>query len=221
LLKIRISKRWFLYYIYEKYQCVLKAYGEPSNLWLDFTKGNRNSFTTIYNTHVARLFEYGMRILKDEDQTRDCIHDLFTKLWANRKTLGQTDNERLYLLGALRNTIMAYKAKEERFLKEELKPDDFVIEFNAESIHVQKEEATAQSQKIRMALEQLTARQKEFIYLKYFEEMDYDQISELMNISIKGAYKLSARALEALKVILDVDAAMIIIMLVQYKSNLF
>jgi RNA polymerase sigma factor (sigma-70 family) len=199
----------------------LRAYGEPSDLWLNFTRGNRKSFTTIYNTHVARLFEYGMRILKDEDQTRDCIHDLFTKLWANRKTLSQTDNELLYLLGALRNTIMAYKAKEGRFLKEELKPDDFVIEFNAESIHIQKDEAIAQSQKIRLALEQLTGRQKEIIYLKYFEELDYEQISELMNISVKGAYKLSARALAALKLILDVDAAIVIAMLFQYKSRLF
>jgi len=199
----------------------LKAYGDPSNLWFDFTKGKRESFTTIYNTHVARLFEYGMRILKDEDQTRDCIHDLFTKLWSNRKTIGQTDNELLYLLGALRNTIMAYKAKEERFLKEELKPDDFIIEFNAESIHIQKDEARVQSQKIRLALEQLTGRQKEIIYLKYFEELDYEEISGLMNISVKGAYKLSARALEALKVILEADAAIVIAMLFQYKSQLF
>jgi RNA polymerase sigma factor (sigma-70 family) len=221
LRSIAAQKLWLLYYIYKKYRYVLKAYGEPSNLWLDFTQGNRKSFTTIYNTHVARLFEYGMRILKDEDHTRDCIHDLFTKLWANRKTLGQTDNERLYLLGALRNTIMAYKAKEDRFMKVELKPDDFIIEFNAESIHIQNDEALAQSQKIRMALEQLTGRQKEIIYLKYFEEMDYEQISELMNISVKGAYKLSARALEALKVILDVDAAVVIVMLFQYRSQLF
>jgi RNA polymerase sigma factor (sigma-70 family) len=116
---------------------------------------------------------------------------------------------------------MAYKAKEDRFMKVELKPDDFIIEFNAESIHIQNDEALAQSQKIRMALEQLTGRQKEIIYLKYFEEMDYEQISELMNISVKGAYKLSARALEALKVILDVDAAVVIVMLFQYRSQLF
>jgi len=121
----------------------------------------------------------------------------------------------------LRNTIMAYKAKEERFLKEELKPDDFIIEFNAESIHIQKDEARVQSQKIRLALEQLTGRQKEIIYLKYFEELDYEEISGLMNISVKGAYKLSARALEALKVILEADAAIVIAMLFQYKSQLF
>lgn len=200
----------------------MREYGDPSNLWLNFTRGDRQSFTAIYTTYVGNLYEYGMRILKDEEQVRDCIHDLFIKLWANHKNIGRTDNIRFYLLGALRNTIMSYRAKEERFQKEELlNPDDFVMDFNAESAHVKKEESIAQSQKISEALEQLTGRQKEIIYLKYFEEMDYEQISEMMNISVKGAYKLSARALEALKILLDADKTMVILMLLHYKSQIF
>jgi len=200
----------------------LKPSGDPSSLWLSFTKGNREAFTAIYSTYVAALYEYGMRILKDEDQVGDCIHDLFIKLWLNHKTIGKTDNIRFYLFAALRNTMISYKTKEDRLLKEEFHhPDDFVLDFNAESEHVKKEESLEQSQKIKDALDQLTGRQKEIIYLKYFEEMDYEQISELMNISVKGAYKLSARALEALKILLNADKAMVIWMLIHYKSQLF
>lgn len=185
-------------------------------------KGDRQAFTSIYSTYVAGLYEYGMRILNDEDQVKDCIHDLFTKLWLNHKTIGHTDNIRFYLIGALRNTIFSYRIREDRLQKEELlNPDEFVLDFNAESDHIQKEESSAQTEKIRSALEQLTGRQKEIIYLKYFEEMDYEKISELMNLSVKGAYKLSARALDALKIILDTDKAMIIFMLLNYKSHIF
>ncbi|WP_442590850.1 RNA polymerase sigma factor [Pedobacter sp. AW31-3R] len=195
---------------------------EPSNLWLSFTIGNREAFTAIYSAYVGTLYEYGMRMLKDEDQVGDCIHDLFTKLWANHKTIGKTDNIRFYLLGALRNTMMSYKAREDRLPKEEFHhPDDFVLDFNAESARVKKEENQAQSHLISAALEQLTGRQKEIIYLKYFEEMNYEEIAEMMNITVKGAYKLSARALDALKIIMNVDKAVVLWMLLQYKSQLF
>lgn len=185
-------------------------------------QGNRQAFTSIYSTYVEILYEYGIRILNNEDQVRDCIHDLFVKLWLNHKNISPTDNIRYYLIGAIRNTIFSYIAKEDRMKTEDLQNhDDFLLDFDVESDHIKKEDSSAQSKKIRDALEQLTGRQKEIIYLKYFEEMDYEQISELMNISVKGAYKLSARALDALKVILDIDKAMVIFMLLNCKSHLF
>lgn len=200
----------------------MKESGDPSYLWISFTQGNRQAFTSIYSTYVAVLYEYGMRILNNEDQVRDCIHDLFVKLWLNHKNIGPTDNIRYYLIGAIRNTIFSYKSKEDRMKTEDFKdPDDFLIDFDIESDHIKKEDASAQSKKIRDALNQLTGRQKEIIYLKYFEEMEYEQISVLMNLSVKGAYKLSARALDALKTILDIDSAMVVFMLLNYKSHLF
>lgn len=200
----------------------MKKYADPSDLWLNLTKGDRKAFTTIYSTYVSSLYEYGMRILNQEDQVKDCIHDLFTKLWLNHKTIGHTDNIRFYLIGALRNTIFSYKSRENRIQKEQfVDPDHFVLDFNAESDQITKEESLAQTLKIRQALDHLTGRQKEIIYLKYFEEMDYEKISEVMNLSVKGAYKLSTRALEALKILLDTDKAMVIFMLLNYKSHIF
>ncbi|CAM4415188.1 RNA polymerase sigma factor, sigma-70 family [Pedobacter westerhofensis] len=200
----------------------MKRQGNASGLWLSFTKGDRDAFTAIYNTYVGALYEYGMRILKDENQVGDCIHDLFIKLWLNHKTVRKTDNIRFYLIASLRNTILSYKAKEDRLPKEEFhNPDDFVLDFNAESAQVNKEESVAQSRRINDALDQLTGRQKEIIYLKYFEEMSYEQIADLMNISVKGAYKLSARALDALKIIMNADKAVVIWMLIHYKSQIF
>ena len=208
--------------LYLKTQFILKESGGPSHLWINFTQGNREAFTSIYSTYVEILYEYGMRILNNEDQVKDCIHDLFFKLWMNHANIGTTDNIRYYLIGALRNTIFTYKAKADRMKTEDFQnPDDFLLDFDVESDHIQKEDSSAQSKKIKDALNKLTGRQKEIIYLKYFEEMDYEQISELMNISVKGAYKLSARALDALKTILDIDKAMLVFMLLNYKSHIF
>ncbi|MCD0490386.1 sigma-70 family RNA polymerase sigma factor [Pedobacter sp. MC2016-14] len=200
----------------------MKESQDHVQLWQKFIQGDRDAFTAIYNTYIGNLHEYAMRILKDQEQVEDCLHDLFTKLWANHKTLGHTDNIKFYLIAALRNNIISFRTRESRFQKEELRDHEaFVLEFDAEANRIKNEESSEQSKKIKAALDQLTGRQKEILYLKYFEELDYEQISELMNISVKGAYKLSARALEGLRAIMNVDKATVILMLFHYRSQLF
>jgi RNA polymerase sigma factor (sigma-70 family) len=59
----------------------------------------------------------------------------------------------------------------------------------------------------------LSARQKEVIYLRYFEELSYDEIASIMHISVKATYKLSARALDSLRQILNVSNASLFILI--------
>ena len=63
------------------------------------------------------------------------------------------------------------------------------------------------------ALNQLSPRQKEVLYLRYFEELEYNEIAGMMDISVKGVYKLNSRALETLRGILDMPNSGIISML--------
>ncbi|MPM98916.1 hypothetical protein SDC9_146106 [bioreactor metagenome] len=48
-------------------------------------------------------------------------------------------------------------------------------------------------------LDSLTERQREVVYLRYVQEYDYVQISELLNISIHGCRKLLSKAMQNLR----------------------
>ncbi|WP_157960893.1 RNA polymerase sigma factor [Nubsella zeaxanthinifaciens] len=194
---------------------------EIKDIWTNFLGGDQSALKQIYLDYHKALFQYGMRMILDEDACRDCIHNLFVKIWTNRKSLRYTDNVKYYLISALRNEIINYKTKENRYDHNPLNMEDFMLDFSVESVYIRKEEVNEQTKKMADAMNQLTPRQKEIIYLRFFEELDYDQIAEMMDITVKGAYKLSARALEALKEIMQVDKVVLIGMLLSAKHQLW
>jgi RNA polymerase sigma factor (sigma-70 family) len=81
----------------------------------------------------------------------------------------------------------------------------FEVIFSVESDYIKKETSSVQNQKLTDALNLLTPRQKEVIYLRYFQELEYAEIAGIMEITVKGVYKLTARGLETLRQILNIS----------------
>ncbi|ACU02286.1 MULTISPECIES: RNA polymerase sigma factor [Pedobacter] len=193
---------------------------DDSVTWQLFKNGDKKAFSFIYTTYSPNLYEYGMRILQDEELTRDAIHDLFVKLWQNRKSIGTTNNIKYYLITALRNTIFTLKGIENRMQLTGLnEADAFHLDFTLESAYIRKEDLNLLSIQLLDALNQISPRQKEILYLRYFEELDYNQIAEMMNISVKGAYKLSARALEALRELMKLPLSLLLFLLLMGRER--
>lgn len=185
-------------------------------------RGESSAFELIYKNNFHSLFQYGMRILEDEDAVGDCVHNLFVKIWENRNNLSPALNPRFYLMSSLRNIIFNYNEQRSRFDKKAIDDTNyFDLKFTLESDLIRKEEVNEKSAQLATAMNQLTPRQKEIIYLKYFEELDYNDIAEMMDLSVKGAYKLSARALEALREILKIDKTLLLALLAEAKYHSF
>lgn len=194
------------------------TYEDDGMTWQLFKNGDNKAFAFIYKKYSPALYEYGMRMLQHEDSVKDAIHDLFVKLWQNRKSFSATNNIKYYLIAAFRNTIFSLKGEESKLPQVELNDTDgFDMEFSIESEYIRNEELGNQSAQLLEAMNKLSARQKEMIYLRFFEEMDYKQIAETMNISVKATYKLSARALDALREIMDLPASTILFLLLLYR----
>jgi RNA polymerase sigma-70 factor (ECF subfamily) len=58
-----------------------------------------------------------------------------------------------------------------------------------------------EEKKIRLlkAIEQLSGRQKEIVYLKYYQNLSYDEICDIMNINYQVARNLLYQAIKSLK----------------------
>ena len=59
----------------------------------------------IYNQTVQELFRYGLLYTSDRELVKDCIHDVFVKIYTNRAKLTPTDNIIAYLMVTLKNTL--------------------------------------------------------------------------------------------------------------------
>ena len=190
---------------------------DDTSLWQSFLDGNKQSFETIYTRYYKNLYEYGMRRTEHEELVKDCIQELFIKLWTNRKNIGATDNIKYYLLASLKNHLINAAAQSKTSNLNEA--DHFTLNFTPDTEYMRREHTSEQSKKLLEALNQLTGRQKEVIYLRYFEEMSYEDIAQLMDISVKGTYKLIYRALDALKEIMGLSRKDLLLLLLTIAES--
>ncbi|PRD52026.1 RNA polymerase sigma factor [Sphingobacterium gobiense] len=180
--------------------------------WNNFIAGDKSAYEQIYRSLLPHLYEYGMRRTADETLVKDVIQDLFVKLWESREKLSGIANPKHYLLVALKNGLLNAQLRGDR-LSAISEKEEFALTFNLESQIIKTEDERIKAAKLMQALGQLTAKQREVIYLRYFEELSYEEISTLTNISVKSLYKLNHRAMEALKEFLTLPKADIIALL--------
>jgi len=173
---------------------------EEQKLWDAFLKGDDKSLEIIYQRYFDELYNYGNKWLNDITLTEDSIQDLFVKLLRTRQNLSSTTSIKYYLFRAFRSIVLdKLKKKNKTAYIDEAGRSLFVFELSPEKKMIMQEEMNSLQQRLSVALDALTPRQREAIFLRYIEEFSYEQVADMMNLSAKGAYKLMARAIDALK----------------------
>ena len=76
-----------------------------SELWSLFLSGDKKALSYIYKNQYHQLLSYGIKLYPDYEVVRDCIQDLFVKLYLNHKKLSPTLNINAYLLRSLKNRL--------------------------------------------------------------------------------------------------------------------
>ncbi len=177
-------------------------------LWQQFLKGNKDCFSSIYQETINGLFLYGLKFSADKDLVQDCLQEVFIDLYTIKKKVG-TKIKRLkpYLFIAVRNSIIKRLVRENKLrgidnngINEYL---GFSIDYSAEYKYINKEHNKEVQSKLKNAISNLAPKQKEIIYLKFEEELDYNDIAGIMNITIESARKSMHRSILALRKILE------------------
>lgn len=169
--------------------------------WEDLRQGKKEALSKIYNEHIGLLINYGRKFTRDDQLVEDAIHDLFVDLWNRHSNLGKTDSVVRYLLGSLRRRIIRQDQKIKKHVQQDVDPDlyNFQVSLDIENLMVLAEGDEIRSRKLQKAIEGLSKRQKEAIYLRFQSEMDYEQVGEIMKISYQSARNLIHNAIKSLR----------------------
>lgn len=170
-------------------------------LWQAFQQGDEGAYTQLYQLHIKAMYRYGMSLVAvSESFVLDCIHDVFTELWAKRERLSTPDNIRYYLLKSLKNRIMHLLERKERPLTPLLETDYEALwaEPDTELLDAL-ETADNQQQRLQRLIAQLPPRQQEALKLRFVENMNYDQIGAILAVNQQSAKNLVFRAIEKLR----------------------
>lgn len=174
---------------------------EDIQLWLAYREGDRDALGSLVEYYYRTLIRYGLRFGVDQYVVEDCIQNIFLNLWKNRLRISATPSVKLYLFKALRNAIMHYRHYQQRFSHfEEAEWElSFPDHFNAETYLVGKETFAAIISQLQTQLAALPKREREAIYLRYYENMEVHEIAEIMGVSRQSVSNFLQKALIKLR----------------------
>lgn len=165
-------------------------------LWKDFISGKEEAFKAIYEKYFPELFKYGCYFSSDEDLVKDCIQDLFVNLHNYRSRLIVTNKIRPYLIASFKQNIF----KKLKAISEGKKRLISIENLSFDYSFV--EDPNDNDDKfilLQNAMDELTARQKEAIYLKYVTGLSYEELSAAMNLNYQTSRNLIYHAMERLR----------------------
>lgn len=174
---------------------------EEGEIWKDFQQGCEVSFTWLHQKYYPDLYYYALKITGTEDLAKNVIQELFLYLWKNKDKLGEVTHIKQYLLFSLRRHAirLVQKEKKQLHLVANGQQDIPGFIFSSEDVVIIKETEVLNEEKVVKALNQLSPRQREVIYLRYFDGLTNEEIAQVMSLNYQSVLNCLGRALTNLK----------------------
>lgn len=170
-------------------------------IWGNIKSGDRESLKELYELYYSTLVNYGRKITDDQQLIEDAIQETYISIWKYRLTMSVPASVKHYVLRAFRNRLtQIFKERPNITYTEESLHFSFEIGFDHKMI--EGEDAQKLSAQINNAVSKLTNRQREIIYYRFYENLSFEEIGEIMSMQIRATYKLNARAIASLRELL-------------------
>lgn len=149
----------------------------------------------MYIAYYPSFFNYGRKFTEDTRLIEDVIQEVLMGVWVNRQKLEHVQSFKSYLFTAFRHALFEKMRRSARVSSNV--PDE--PEFGADHFIIQRETDVLTRQQLQEALKKLTPRQREAIFLRFYEDLSYEETARVLGITVKATYKIMARALLELR----------------------
>jgi RNA polymerase sigma-70 factor (ECF subfamily) len=165
----------------------------------------RLAFHELVSTYQRRLYWHIRKIVLDHDDTDDILQTVFMKVWSSIDNFREESSLYTWLFRIATNealTFLAQKKKRKGFFihsDEEYLLDKFSADqyFDGDELH----------RNLMLAVLKLPEKQRIVFNMKYFDEMKYEQISEILGTSVgalKASYHHAVKKIEeSIKIVVD------------------
>lgn len=168
-------------------------------LFQKIIEGDTAAYSILYKEYYKRLFNYGFKFTQNKDLIEDSVQEVFMDLWQKNQKLKDIEYPQAYVFTAFRFTLFKKIKKEIKPLPGDMTGTDDDVYFSQEHVIISRESNVEEQRKIENAINTLTPRQHEAIYLRFFENMSYEDVARTLKISVKATYKIMARSLSAMR----------------------
>ncbi|QDH78221.1 sigma-70 family RNA polymerase sigma factor [Echinicola soli] len=170
-----------------------------TQIWKLISADDRKAFGYSFKLYAKALFRYGQKFTSARQVVEDAIQDVFLDLWNKRKTTNIDQSIKFYLFTAFRREIIRKLSR----LRMQEPMDYFTPEHLLEASYMEglivQQGKNESNQKLYKAIRNLSERQREAVYLRYFANLTYKEISGMMGISVEALYNLIFKSIKVLK----------------------
>lgn len=160
--------------------------------------GDEQAFTEIYDRYKGILYQHAFNMLRDRDEAKDILQELFTSLWISRESLNIHSNLSGYLYKGVRNRVLnqvARKQIESRYISS---LGDFIDKGDFVTDHLVRERQLAEL--IEKEIGSLPAKMREVFMLSRISNLSHKEIAEELSLSEQTVRTQVRNALRVLRV---------------------
>lgn len=160
------------------------------------TNNNKaQSFDELFLEYHPLLYRYGNKLSSNSYLIEECIQELFIYIYEQEIVLSTIRHTKAYLFTSFRRRLLK-KIKATKTPISDLPSD---LQFSPEDFIIQQEAFQQQEQWIHTILNKLPWRQREVLYLRFFNNLSAKEIAEVMGIQRQVVSNVVYKALKKLR----------------------
>jgi RNA polymerase sigma-70 factor (ECF subfamily) len=174
-----------------------------NRLFLASKAGDEKAFEALFHRTFHRLYDFALKITKEEAVAEDILQDVFMKLWKKKDQI-EGDNIEAYLFRLVRNQCIDYikfvriiSAKTIEFETDRKYEELYRIDFIRDEPYVLICEEL--KLEIEKTIDSLPARCREVFILSRVDGLKNREIAEKLQINIKNVERHLARAVKTFR----------------------
>lgn len=138
--------------------------------------GNINSFRLIIEKYQRKMYNLALQIVHDKESAKDITQDVFIKIFNHLKNFNSNNKFFSWIYRITLNESLNWKKKSTY-----LQPIDelHAAEYSNPSVDYEKNERAIQ---VLKALNRLDEKYKSLLILKHYNDLSYDEISEILEL---------------------------------------
>ena len=157
-----------------------------------YAQGNNEAFDVLLKRHQQRVFNYILRIIKNEDAANDIFQETFVKAIVTLRQGRYTESGKFpaWISRIAHNLIIDYfrQEKSENLQSSDLEDVDVLnrkelCEETIEDILVSRQI----NEDVKYLISELPPLQREVLTMRYYQNLSFKEIAEITNVSINTA----------------------------------
>ena len=152
-----------------------------------FNEGNESAFNILVLKYQKKIYWLVRKMVLDHDIADEITQEVFIKLYYSLKNFRGDSKFFTYIYKIGVNFTLNYLNKHKKFtLKHTDINEDILQKYDTDDDFTQNDEEEIKKNLLKEAIQQLPAQQKAVFNLRFYENLNYNEISEILNKSVGG-----------------------------------